>query len=369
MPEKSLFIAATGQNVGKTTLCLGIFAALQKRFPSIGFIKPVGQQHVRVNDTTNIDKDVILFKQHFHLTSPWEDMSPVIIPSGFTREFLEGKISEKFMLEKIRGSYQRIREANAYTVVEGTGHVGVGSIINLNNARIAAELGLEVVLIGSGGLGSAFDELSLNMSVCQSYGVKVRGIILNKVLDAKREMILEYFPKTLKKWGVPLIGCVPYNAFLNSPTIRDFENLFGTILLTGEKHRYRHFQHIRLVAGSLDAYLEERLPNELIITPASRTDIIAAHLALHRESSVDENGEYCSGMILTSRLAPSREMLESIRQLDIPILYVPLCSYDAMKMITSFTAKIRTEDTSKVARAITLVEENLDIELLVSPSS
>lgn len=366
MPKQSLFIAATGQNVGKTTLSLGIFAALQKRYHSVGFIKPVGQQHTKVDGNINVDKDVVLFKQRFNLPAPWADMSPVIIPSGFTREFLEGKISESFMLEHIKSSYEKIREANTYTVVEGTGHVGVGSIINLNNARVAAEMGLDIVLVASGGLGSAFDELSLNIAMCKSYGVRVRGIILNKVLDEKRSMIMEYFPKTLKKWGIPLIGCVPYNAFLNSPTIKDFENLFGTTLLTGEKHRYRHFQHIRLVAGSLEAYLEERVPNELTITPASRSDIILSHLDLYKNNSVDENGESCSGMILTSKIPPSRDVLEQIRKLDIPILYVPLCSYDAMKMITSFTAKIRTEDTTKVERAISLVEENLDIDLLTA---
>lgn len=363
MPNKSLFIAATGQNVGKTTLSLGIFAALQKRYSSVGFIKPVGQQHVQVDDQTNVDKDVFLFKKHFQLPASWKDMSPVIIPSGFTREFLEGKISEQFMLDKIRTSYQRLRNSNAYIVVEGTGHVGVGSIINLNNARIAADLGLEMILIASGGLGSAFDELSLNMAMCQAYGVKVRGIILNKVLDEKREMIMEFFPRTLKEWGVPLIGCVPYNSFLSSPTIKDFENLFHTTLLTGERHRYRHFQHFRLVAGSLESYLEERIPNELTITPATRNDIISAHLEISNEIR-DENGECCSGMILTGKTPPAPDVLKVIRQLDIPVLFVPWCSYYAMKMITSFTAKIRMEDTCKVEKAISLVEDHLDFKTL-----
>lgn len=363
MPQKSLFIAATGQNVGKTTLSLGIFAALQRRYSLIGFIKPVGQQHVCVGENVNVDKDVVLFKQTFHLPTPWNDMSPVIIPSGFTREFIDGKISETSVVNRIHASYKRVKDSCSYVVVEGTGHVGVGSIINLNNARIAAELNLEVVLVGSGGLGSAFDELALNIAMCKSYGVQVRGIILNKVLDSKRDMIMEYFPKTLKKWGIPLIGCIPYNAFLNAPTMRDFENLFETTLITGEKYRYQHFEHTRLVAGSLDSYLQEKIPNELIITPASRTDIISAHL--RRQSANGQGGS--NGMILTSRTPPSPEILEEMRRFDLPILYVPLCSYDAMKMITSFTAKIRTEDTSKVERAISLVEKNLDMDLLTTP--
>lgn len=362
MTPNAIFIAATGQNVGKTTICLGLIAALKKRFPSVGFIKPVGQQHVQIDPETNIDKDVILFKEHFSMDSEWSDMSPVIFPSGFTRDFWDGKISEESLWQKILNAYRHIYHKHAYTVVEGTGHVAVGSIVNMNNAQVAAKLGLDMVIIASGGLGSAHDELALNLAMCRHYGVKVRGIILNKVLDDKRDMILEYFPKTLSKWGVPLIGCVPYNAFLSNPTIKDFEYLFNTPLLSGDKHRYRHFQSTRLVAGSLDAYRAELIPNELIITPASREDIILATLQKHREVMDSENRDFAGGLILTGRQRPSPFILAKIREVEIPILYAPLCSYDAMKRITAFNAKIRCEDIPKVEQAIRLIEDTVDLD-------
>jgi phosphate acetyltransferase len=365
MTKNSIFIGATGQNVGKTTLCLGLIAALKKRFDSVGFIKPVGQQHVRINDT-NVDKDVVLFKEYFHLNEDWSDMSPVIIPPGFTRDFLDGHITEKQMQSDISHAFYKIKSQNSYTIVEGTGHIGVGSLVNMNNAKIAALLGLDMVLIASGGLGSAHDELALNIEMCKHYGAKVRGIILNRVLEEKREMILEYFPKSLHKWGIPLIGCVPYNAFLSNPTIRDFENLFSTDLLAGEEYRYCHFQNTRLVASSLEAYLAESVINELVITPASREDIILAAIKKHREKP-EVKSDYCDGMILTSKQPPSSHILEEIKKVNIPVLYAPLCSYDVMKMITSFSAKIRSKDISKVQKAIALVEENLDFDLLCQP--
>jgi phosphate acetyltransferase len=367
MNKNSIFIGATGQNVGKTTLCLGMIAALKKRFQSTGFIKPVGQQHVKIDNGTNVDKDVVLFKKHFHLLDDWADMSPVIIPSGFTRDFLDGTISERRMQDKILHAFKKIESQNEYTIVEGTGHIGVGSIVNMNNAKIASLLGLEMVIIASGGLGSAHDELALNIEMCRHYQVKVRGVILNRVLDDKREMILEYFPKSLKKWDIPLIGCVPYNAFLSIPTIKDFENLFDTVLLSGEEHRYRHFQSSRLVASSVEAYLSEIVPNELVITPASREDIILATLEAHRQSSSQNGTDFCNGMILTSNNPPSGSILEKIKQANIPVLYAPVCSYDAMKMITSFNTKIRVEDRSKIQKAISLVEQNLNLDILCDP--
>jgi dethiobiotin synthetase len=364
MAKNAVFIAATGQNVGKTTICLGILAALKKRFNQVGFIKPVGQQHVTTENGTIVDKDAILFHEFFKLPLPYSDMSPVILPSNFTRDFLDGKISSQAIEQRICSAFERIENQSNYTVVEGTGHVGVGSIIHMNNAQVAARLGLDMILIGSGGLGSTYDELAQNIAICRANGVQVKGIILNKVLDEKRDMILEYFPKALKSWGIPLIGCVPYNRFLHTPTIKDFELLFDTTLIAGEQHRYRHFNRRRLVAGSLDSYKYDMLPNELIITPACREDIILANLDMHHKMMQEQETDFEGGIILTSRKPPSDSLIAKIKASNVPVLYAPLCSYDAMKMITHYTAKIRKEDISKVEQAIALVEENIDFDAL-----
>ncbi len=362
--KKSIFIAATGQNVGKSTLCLGIIAALRKRFSSVGFIKPIGQQHVKINDKIIVDKDVVLFKEHFDLSADWSDMSPVIIPAGFTRDYLDGNLDEKELEDKIESSFKKIYNQNAFTVVEGTGHIGVGSIVGLNNAKVAAKLGLDMIIIASGGLGSAFDELSLNIALCHEYGVKVKGVILNRVIDSKREMIAEYFPKALKKWDIPLLGLIPFNDLLNTPAIKDFEILFDAPLISGQEHSYRHFQHPRLVAGSLESYQDDIMQNELIITPATREDIILKTIEKHTEAKRKNGKDLEGGIILTSRHAPSDAIVKMIKAHDIPVIYAPICSYDAMKMITSFIAKIRNGDTLKIDRAINLVEENLNLDLL-----
>jgi phosphate acetyltransferase len=364
MEKKSIFIAATGQHVGKTTICLGLIAALRKRFSSIGFIKPVGQQHVTIDGDTIVDKDAYLFKNYYGMDSDWHAMSPVIIPGGFTRRYLDNEISSEDLLEDIISSYHSISSQHEYTVIEGTGHVGVGSIVDLSNAKIASKLNLDTVIIASGGLGSSFDELAMNIAMCKEYGVTVRGIILNRVLNEKREMILEYFPKALKKWGTPLLGCIPYDPFLSMPTVKDFENLFKTTLFSGHHHRLRHFDNVRLFAGSVDAYCREFEPNQLIITPASREDIIMATLEKHLHIANNKGDDFGGGMILTGRHSPSKSIQDQMRHVDIPIMYASMSSYDAMKKITTFIAKIRLEDTEKIHKAIDLVERYVDLDKL-----
>src|SRR4029077_13711634 len=111
----------------------------------------------------------------------------------------------------------------------------------LNNAQVAALLKSPVLLIASGGLGSSFDELSLNYTQCEKHGVRIAGVILNRVLEEKRGMILQYMEKALKRWEIPLLGCIPYDAFLSSPSMSDFSQLFETEILTGAAHALQHY--------------------------------------------------------------------------------------------------------------------------------
>ena len=89
---RPIFVAATKQHVGKTTTSLALMSGLQKRFDKVGFIKPVGQQHVTVfssalGEDIRVDKDICLLKEQFHLDHiDYRHMSPVIIPRGYTKK-------------------------------------------------------------------------------------------------------------------------------------------------------------------------------------------------------------------------------------------------------------------------------------------
>lgn len=360
---RGIFVGATGQNVGKTTLCLGIMSLLSKHFSDVGFIKPVGQIHVQIREGLSVDKDVALFKEYFKLPADYKDMSPVIFSSNFTREYLDGKVQEVALYQKITKAYQNIVEDNEFTLVEGTGHIGVGSIVNLSNAKVASLLGLDVVLIATGGLGSAHDELALNIGMCQQYGIKVRGVILNRVQPDKKAMLENYFPQALKHWGIPLIGCVPFNQILNSPSMRDFELLFKAESIAGDNHSI--FEHTRLVGGSLDTFQDEAHPNELFIIPATRDDLIYCTVERYEKHRNQEGDNWTSGLILTGRTPPNAEILRRLRQSGISSLYASVSSYDAMKMITSFKTKIRTDTPKKISEALKVVESNIQLDFLL----
>ena len=86
-------------------------------------------------------------------------MSPVIIPRGYTKKYIDGEISYDEQLKDIELAYDKVSEASDVVLMEGTGHCAVGSVVGVNNAQVASMLGASMILIANGGLGSAFDEL------------------------------------------------------------------------------------------------------------------------------------------------------------------------------------------------------------------
>ena len=354
MKKKAFFVAATGQNVGKTTTCLGLIANLKKRFSSVGYLKPVGQETVETIEGRKVDKDVALFRSTFSLKDSDAEMSPLLLPRGFTRDYLDGKFSRENLLKTLNDSYASITSRHPMTVVEGTGHMGVGSIVDLNNAQVASIFKTPILLIASGGLGSTFDEIELNRAICELHNVPIAGVILNRVQPDKREMILSYLSKALKKRSIPLLGAIPFDPLLNSPSMGDFETLFETVMLSGQIHRWRHFEQIRLLSSTDELEKNPPEPFQLMITSSEREEIISL-LALT---------DVPIGLLLTGRNEPKQPLLDRLRRANIPSLYARLPSFLTLKKVNTHTAKIRGEDTPKIEEAIQIVEKHVDFNAL-----
>src|SRR5690606_3798376 len=106
-----------------------------------------------------------------------------------------------------------------FTLIEGTGHAGVGSVFDLSNARVAKLLNAKAVIVCPGGIGRPIDEIALNKALFDQVGVEVVGAILNKVEEDKMDMIADYAGRGLKRLGVPLLGILPVQPVLARPNL------------------------------------------------------------------------------------------------------------------------------------------------------
>src|ERR1051326_7069880 len=178
-----VFIAATRQNDGKTTTSLGLLSALQKYFPRIGYIKPVGQRFVEIEEQ-KIDEDTVLMDHVYQLNCPLVDMSPIAVEPDFTRKYLESSNNDT-LVRKIKKAFDRVAWEKDFVLCEGSGHAGVGSVFDMSNAQVASILGAKVIIVTGGGIGKPIDEVSLNKALFDKEGVEIIGVIINKVLGTK----------------------------------------------------------------------------------------------------------------------------------------------------------------------------------------
>ena len=56
-------------------------------------MKPVGQRTI-IEDGVSADEDAVLMREVFGLTDPMPMMSPVHIPRGFTKAYINGDVVE-----------------------------------------------------------------------------------------------------------------------------------------------------------------------------------------------------------------------------------------------------------------------------------
>jgi BioD-like phosphotransacetylase family protein len=359
---KRIFVAATRMNDGKTTTCLGLYGALQTRFPRVGFIKPVGQRFVDVQGQ-KIDEDSVLLDSIFQVRVPIESMSPVAVDSTFTRRFLENPETLLPALEdKICRAFDRVSWEKDFTIIEGTGHAGVGSVFELSNARVAKLLNSKVLLVSPGGIGRPVDELALNKSLFDQHGVEVVGAILNKVEADKIEMVHNYAGRGLARLGIPLLGVLPVQPALSAPNLAQIAEEIGGKWLNGRRGGAKQRVQ-RVVVGAMSAkgivdYLQ---PGTLIITPGDRDDILLAALA----SAKISGGATIAGLIVTNDIKPHPKLAELLAMTDIPVIAAKEESYIVTSRINHMSVKTQPQDTDKFPIIKQLIADHVDLTKLV----
>ncbi len=354
----NVYVGATRQNDGKTTTVLGLLNAFQEHFPHVGYIKPVGQQISSV-DGYHIDRDATLIEEIFHIGGELPDMSPIAVPRGFTENFiLNGNVTT--LNTKISDSYDRASRDKQFMVIDGTGHAGVGAVLDLPNAAVAKLLNAPVVIVTCGGIGRPIDEVMLNKAVFDSYGVPVIGVIVNKVIPEKYDRIEKYVRLGFERKGIDVLGVLPFCPMLSSPTISQLlEDSKGT-LLCGEKNIDQTVS--RIVVGAMPPHtaLDHFKGEVLLITPGNRDDLIlaAASVSNHEDYSIQ-------GVILTDGLQPHKTVLDILCRSEIPVILVVNDTFSMAERITKLIIKIRASDRDKINMVKQLIKEYIDIETLI----
>lgn len=368
MAIAKIFVAATGQHVGKTTSTLGLVSNLQAMGYKTGYCKPLGQKHVTV-DGVRADKDALLFSKFIQFSIDPDIHSPVILSQGITKKYIEAPEQFNFP-NRIRTAAKALEDEFEIVVYEGTGHPGVGSVVDLSNAKVAKMLGAGVIMIVEGGIGNTIDRLNLSLALFREQQVPLLGVIVNKVKPEKLDQTRFYIQKKLDQSNIPLLGVVPYEQALSFPIMDTVLHAVDGKVLANSEFLNNRIEGI--LAGSL-VDIDEIANSENILLVAS---IKRLNEAIEKIESISKlknlNRSPLSGIIVTGdgRHAKWYDMGDLtnpyFREHNIPVITTKLDTYGSVVKISRIEVKINTRTPWKVQRAIHLIKENVDFPLILN---
>lgn len=210
---KSLLIAGTDTDVGKTVLTTSLVAYWQtySSSTSLGLMKLI---QTGVGDRELYDQ---LFGSHpsLEIITPLCFQTPVAPPIAAERE---GTVIE---LGRVWQAFCSLQQQQDFVLVEALGGLGSPVTHELTVADLAAEWRLSTVLVVPVKLG-AIAQAVANVALASQCQVHLQGIILSCVQSLSEQQLADWTPIELIQslTNVPVLGIIPH---LADPT--DLEKL------------------------------------------------------------------------------------------------------------------------------------------------
>lgn len=385
----TVFVLGTERNIGKTVTSIGIISTLLSTehgyaIDDIGYIKPVGQQTVKVTGHAgarlDLDKDAVLLTALLGVQcTDLESLSPVVWRGGTTAALIDQAAAgdaaqpREQMLERIRAAYRHVAQGRRVVIAEGTGQPGVGSVSGISNADVINALRgmgvpVFVVLVARGGIGSTIDEIFPYIMTLDHVGCRLDGLIINGVTPAKMDKVRHYlqsyyarvFPQLYGHYltvqgAPPILGFVPTIDDLRLPSMRlVFETLSESAdaqpQVVAPESMDSAVDLIRdLKVISLDFGYESFLkPGDAVVVGVNANSTIRGILRLHRQLEA-RHGAGLAGLLLSCSAAGglAAQTRSRIQSTGLPTLMLNDDSATIVQRIEAMTVKIQPYDTAK----------------------
>lgn len=380
MAPTIVYLAGFRQHAGKTVTSLGIISRLLAVLPAsrIAYLKPVGQELVKLPDGSLVDKDAEILEKFSGIAGfDISAVSPVRLGAGFTQEYLAAgnRLQETRRLQDaILASLERLADRDVI-IAEGSGHPGVGGIVGLSNADVANLVGAKVVFLSGGGIGKALDMLEVDLSYFLYKKTPVRGVLFNRCIPGKIDTMSRLITEDLlnDRYGafggkLRILGFLPEIADLGRPSMRSIAEKYPGAEPIGDAATDAWEQpcgDTRIITADADRLqLEPYLqPRDVVILAASSRRRAHRICEYHRMMSATAP---LGGLVLTCGRTDeiAAEIRQHIAEVGLPALLVKDDTAIAEQLVLEIyeNTKLQTWDIRKVREIADLFAQWFDME-------
>jgi phosphate acetyltransferase len=347
---RSVYIAASEGQTGKSSVALGLLDALVREVGSVAVFRPItGAQGI---DTTT---DLLVHQPG--ISQSYDDAL------GVSYDLARADADEAMHLVVER--FGRLSERYQVVLVLGSDYTDVTTGTELSlNGKIAANLGSPVVLVVHGrdrtpAQVRAAADAAINELRAQHAGTV--AVIANRVE-----------PEAIQptRWALSeipglLVAALPEHPILSAPTFRSLADAADAEIVQGSAGWLdREALGVIVAAMSLPNVLARLSRDVAVIAPSDRSDLIPGLMLAHQSGTFPS----LAGILLTG----GYEIPETIHRLtrgvehDLPIASTELGTFSTAERLTRVRGPITRTSTRKIETARRLFSEQVDADGLLA---
>ena len=346
---RSIYITSTEGDSGKSTVALGITAALTGSVGKVGIFRPVA----RVADGSDYVVQLLLAHDGVDLT--YEECV------GVTYDDVHADAEQA--LATIVARYHEVARRCDVVVIVGTDYTDVSGAAEFEfNARIAANLGAPVALVvhGTGRtpaeIAQVAEQARADLEINHAHVV---AIFANRCDPNQLDAILAALPSDIR------MGALPEDRTLEAPLLSELVTSTGATFVSGDPELLSREARSIIVGAMTTEHLLERLEDgAVVITAGDRDDALLALLSAHSAGGFPT----LAGIILTGGFEPAPPVARLLAGLRSPLPVVRTASGTFKTATRAYTTRGRlTRDSRlKVDTALAMFDKYVDAPALLS---
>ena len=349
----SVYVASAEGYTGKSTVALGVLEQLSRCVERVGVFRPI----VRGDLGAHHGRDYVLelLTSHEACTTSYDDAA------GVTYDDMHADPAGA--LDRIVDRFHAVADTCDAVVVVGSDYTDVTTPTEFSvNARIAANLGVPVLLVVNGHDRSP-DDLRTTVEVLHAELKAHHAHLFAVVANRCRSGNLATDAEAVSLPGLPGYA-IPDEPMLNAPTVGELmQACQGTLLSGDETLLQREVADLMVAAMTLPNVLDRLKEGMLVVTPGDRPEIVLGVLFAH----VAPDFPQISAIVLNGGLRLPEQVSRLIDGLEMstPIIATDLGTHATVSAMANRRGRLSMDSPRKVGTALKLFAEHVDGAALV----
>ncbi len=202
---KSLFIAGTDTDVGKTYVTAGLGVSLRKMGIDVGVMKPFAAGSAQKKGYKS--EDIEILSRAAQVCDPENLVNPQFFPIPASPYTAWKKLKTKPKISTILSSFKKLSKLHDMMLVEGMGGIMTPILKDYYITNLIKEMKIPTVIVTRSKIGTV-NHTIMTVKMCEKYKIPIKGIIINNfdngypVKDLTRDL--------QNLTAVPVLGSIPF---------------------------------------------------------------------------------------------------------------------------------------------------------------